>query len=311
MRLVFMGTPDFAVPSLQALVAAGHEFAAVITQPDRPRGRGKKLLPPPVKSTALAAGLPVRQPSDMKDREFLEDLRLLQPELIVVVAFGRILSREILDLPARGCVNLHASLLPRYRGAAPIHRAVMNGEVETGVTTMWMAPQLDAGDIILQEKLPIPPEATTGEIHDRLAEVGAGLLVHTLELIAAGRAPRLPQDEALATYAPPLKPEEEVIHWEQPAQVIYNQIRGLNPLPGAYTLRSGERLKIYGARLTDPYAIGRAGRVVEVVREGFVVQAGTGRVLVTSVQPPGKKIMPASAYLQGYPMVPGEILGCA
>lgn len=311
MRLVFMGTPDFAVPSLQALAAAGHEIAAVITQPDRPRGRGKKLLPPPVKGTALAAGLPVRQPSDMKDRGFLEDLRRLQPELIAVVAFGRILPREILDLPARGCVNLHASLLPRYRGAAPIHRAVMNGEVETGVTTMWMAPRLDAGDIILQEKLPIPPEATTGEIHDRLAEVGAGLLVHTLELIASGRAPRLPQDEALATYAPPLQPEEEVIHWERPAQVIYNQIRGLNPWPGAYTLRSGERLKIYGARLTDPAATGRPGQVVEAVREGFVVQAGKGRLLVTSVQPPGKKIMPAPAYLQGYPMVPGEILGCA
>ncbi|BCV20962.1 methionyl-tRNA formyltransferase [Moorella sp. Hama-1] len=310
MRVVFMGTPDFAVPSLQAMVAAGHEVAAVITQPDRPRGRGKKFLPPPVKETALKAGLPVWQPARMQDEGLLHGLRQLDPELIVVVAFGRILPREILDLPGQGCVNLHASLLPRYRGAAPIHRAVMNGETETGVTTMWMAPRLDAGDIILQEKLPISPAATTGEIHDRLAEMGAGLLVHTLELIATGRAPRRPQDETLVTYAPPLRPEEEEIDWQQPAEVIYNQIRGLNPWPGAYTRRSGERLKIYGAQVAEPTAAGRPGEVVQLTKDGFVVQTGRGQVLITNVQPAGKRAMAAGAYLQGYPLAPGEMLGC-
>ncbi|CEP69450.1 Methionyl-tRNA formyltransferase [Moorella glycerini] len=311
MRLVFMGTPDFAVPSLKALLNSGHEIAGVVTQPDRPRGRGKKLQPPPVKETALAAGLPVSQPAAMKEEEFLTRLQQWQPEVIVVVAFGRILPQEILDLPEKGCINLHASLLPRYRGAAPIHRAVMNGEKETGVTTMWMVPQLDAGDIILQEKLPIGPDATTGEIHDRLAILGAELLVHTLDLVATGRAPRQPQDDALATYAPPLQPDEEKINWERPAGKIYNLIRGLNPWPGAYTLRAGERLKVYGARILDEATTGVPGQVVAVTSEGFVVQAGRGKLLITTVQPQGKKIMPADAYLRGYPLATGEVLGCA
>ncbi|WP_406678233.1 methionyl-tRNA formyltransferase [Moorella sp. ACPs] len=310
MRLVFMGTPEFAVPSLKALLNSSHEITGVVTQPDRPRGRGKKLQPPPVKEAAAVAGLPVSQPIAMKEKEFLTRLKQWQPEVIVVVAFGRILPREILDLPSKGCINLHASLLPRYRGAAPIHRAVMNGETETGVTTMWMVPQLDAGDIILQEKLPIGPDATTGEIHDRLAVMGAELLEHTLDLVAAGQAPRQPQDEALATYAPPLKPEEEMINWAQPADNIYNLIRGLNPWPGAYTLRAGERLKVYGARILDAAATGVPGQVVAVTGEGFVVQAGRGRLLITAVQPQGKRIMPADAYLRGYPLATGEVLGC-
>ncbi|WP_258359450.1 methionyl-tRNA formyltransferase [Moorella sulfitireducens (nom. illeg.)] len=310
MRLVFMGTPDFAVPSLKALLGSRHEITGVVTQPDRPRGRGKKLQPPPVKEVAAAAGLPVCQPANMKEGEFLTLLKEWRPEVIVVVAFGRILPQEILDLPLKGCINLHASLLPRYRGAAPIHRAVMNGETETGVTTMWMVSRLDAGDIILQEKLSIGPDATTGEIHDRLAVMGAGLLENTLDLVAASRAPRQPQDEALATYAPPLRPEEEMINWEQPAETIYNLIRGLNPWPGAYTLRAGERLKVYGARILDAAAAGVPGQVVAVTGEGFVVQAGRGRLLITAVQPQGKKIMPADAYLRGYPLTMGEVLGC-
>lgn len=309
MRLVFMGTPDFAVPSLKALVNSYHEILGVVTQPDRPRGRGQKPMPPPVKVTASAAGLPVTQP--VSNEELLAGLQHWLPEVIVVVAFGRILPQSILDLPATGCINLHASLLPRYRGAAPIHRAVMNGETETGVTTMWITAQMDAGDIILQERLPISPTATTGEIHDRLATIGAELLVHTLNLVAAGRAPRQPQDEALATYAPPLKPEEEKINWEQPAEVIYNHIRGLNPWPGAYTMHSAGRLKVYGAKIVDKLTRGVPGQVVSVTGGGFVVQTGKGQVLITEVQPPGKKIMAASAYLQGYPLAVGEVLGCA
>ncbi len=308
MRLVFMGTPDFAVPSLTALLQSSHSVAAVVTQPDRPRGRGKKLQPPPVKEAALAAGLPVMQPAAMKDPVFLNWLRQWQPEVIAVVAFGRILPGEILTLPRRGCINLHASLLPRYRGAAPIHRAVINGEQETGVTTMWIAPQLDAGDIILQEKLAIEPEAATGTIHDRLAALGAALLVHTLDLVAEGRAPRRPQEEALVTYAPPLRPEEERIDWGQPAANIYNLIRGLNPWPGAYTRRSGERLKIYAARIVDTASTGTPGRVVDLTAEGFIVQTGKGRLLITTVQPQGKRTMPAGAYQRGYPLTIGEVL---
>jgi len=304
-----MGTPDFAVPSLKALINSNYKILGVVTQPDRPRGRGQKPMPPPVKVIASAAGLPIRQP--VSNEELLAGLQHWLPEVIVVVAFGRILPQSILDLPATGCINLHASLLPSYRGAAPIHRAIMNGEKETGVTTMWITAQMDAGDIILQERLPISSTATTGEIHDRLAAIGAELLVHTLNLVAAGEAPRQHQDEALATYAPTLKPEEEKINWEQPAEVIYNHIRGLNPWPGAYTMRAGGRLKVYGARIVDKLTIGVPGQVVSTAEEGFIVQAGKGQLLITEVQPSGKKIMPASAYLQGYPLAVGEVLGCA
>jgi len=308
MRLVFMGTPDFAVPSLEAIIKSDHEITGVVTQPDRPRGRGKKLMPPPVKVTANNAGLPVEQPHTGED--LLVCLQKWRPEIVVVVAFGRILSQKVLDLPEKGCLNLHASLLPKYRGAAPIHRAVMAGETETGVTTMWMSAELDAGDIILQKKIPISYDATTGQIHNELAVRGARLLVATLDLVAAGKAPRQPQDENRATYAPPLRPEDEIINWEQPAPVVYNQVRGLNPWPGAYTERKGVRLKIYETQIVDNTSTGKPGQVVAMTGNGFVVQAGKGQVLITQVQPVGKKIMPAAAYLRGYSLVPGEVLGC-
>ncbi|HBT46983.1 MAG TPA: methionyl-tRNA formyltransferase [Peptococcaceae bacterium] len=315
MRLVFMGTPQFAAVSLQALLESSHRLVGVVTRPDRPRGRGRKMAFSAVKEVALEHGLPLLQPRDLKDPEFLAALAGWEPELIVVVAFGRLLPSEVLNLPSRGCVNLHASLLPRYRGAAPIQRVIMEGERETGVTTMYMTEELDAGDIILQEKVEIPPEMTAGELHDELAVVGARLLVRTVELIAAGRAPRFPQEEAKATYAPPLKPEEEEIKWQEKAERIVNLIRGMNPLPGAFTWREGRRLKIFGARvLEDGEGVpvnGRPGEVVAVrPREGFVVQAGRGRVLVTAVQPPGKRIMTAEEYLRGHPLKVGERLGC-
>lgn len=308
MRLVFMGTPEFAVPSLQALINSDHQILGVISQPDRPRGRGQKLMAPPIKAAASAANLPVKQP--LSNDELLADLRHWQPEIAVVVAFGRILPQNILELPTKGCINLHASLLPRYRGAAPIHRAVMNGETETGVTTMWIAAQMDAGDIILQERIPIPFTANVGQIHDQLAVTGAKLLVDTLDLVAAGKAPRQRQDEARATYAPMLKSEEEKIVWEQPAEVIYNHVRGLNPWPGAYTWRDGMRLKVYAAQIVDKLTTGVPGQVVSLAEDGFIVQTGKGQLLITTVQPSGKKIMPASAYLRGYPLVVGEVLAC-
>lgn len=305
-----MGTPDFAVPSLKELIKAGYEILGVVSQPDRPRGRGKKLQPPPVKVTAIEAGLSVLQPVNIKDTDFLSTMASWQPDVIVVVAFGRILPQEILNLPKLGCINLHASLLPKYRGAAPIHRAIMNGEKVTGNSTMWISQQLDAGDIILQEELPIESDATTGEIHDQLAVMGAKLLTKTLDLLKKGKAPRQVQDESKVTYALPIKPEEERINWEQPVEVIYNQIRGLNPWPGSHTLRSGKRLKIYRSRILDKDKTGLAGQVVNVTKEGFVVQTGCGQLLITEVQPPGKKIMSASDYLRGYPVNIGEVLGC-
>ncbi|MGB9660626.1 MAG: methionyl-tRNA formyltransferase [Moorellaceae bacterium] len=316
MRLIFMGTPQFAAISLKALLESRHEVVGVVTRPDRPRGRGQRVVFSPVKELALSRGLPILQPNDLKDPEFLDALAGLGAEVIVVVAFGRLLPPAVLHLPPLGCINLHASLLPRYRGAAPIQRAIINGEQETGVTTMYMVEQLDAGDIILQEPVAIRPEMTAGELHDILAAVGARLLVQTIDLIEAGMAPRHPQEEALATYAPPLLPEEEEISWEQEAERIVNLVRGLNPFPGAYTWWEGKRLKIYRARVVGKAeeAGGRAvpGEVVAVrPQEGFVVQAGQGQVLVTEVQPPGKRIMAAAEYLRGYPLKVGERLGCA
>ncbi|TLN04468.1 methionyl-tRNA formyltransferase, partial [bacterium] len=235
MRIIFIGTPDFAVPCLEALVAAGHEIAGVVTQPDRPKGRGHKLTPPPVKVLAEARGLPVFQPERIKHPGFVARLKELAPEMIVVVAFGQLLSKEILTLPERGCVNVHASLLPRYRGAAPIHWAVINGEKETGVTIMYMDEGLDTGDMILWERVPIETGDTTGVVHDKLSAVGARLLVAAVAQIAAGTARRVPQDDTGSTYAPLLNKEVELIPWEKSACEVRNLIRGLNPWPGAFT----------------------------------------------------------------------------
>lgn len=310
MRLIFMGTPEFAVAALKALLGAGEDIVGVVTQPDRPRGRGKRLAPPPVKQAALAAGLEVIQPGSLQDKGFLDKLGTWQPEVIIAAAYGRILPEPVLKLPPGGCINLHASLLPRYRGAAPIQRAIMAGESETGVTTIYMAPELDSGDIILQERAVIGPQETAGELHDRLAALGADLLVETLKLVAAGRAPRLPQVEDEATYAPLLKPEEEVVDWSREAAAVVNHIRGLSPQPGAYTLRAQERLKIYRAHLDSSIGRGVPGKVLVVLPGGgFRVQAGAGQVMVTEVQPSGKKPMPASAYIRGYRLEPGEVLG--
>ena len=309
-----MGTPEFAAFCLKALLESRHQVLGVVTQLDRPRGRGKKLAFSPVKELALKQGLPVLQPFNLADPAFLGILKRWEPQAIAVVAFGRLLPPAVLSLPPYGCINVHASLLPRYRGAAPIQRAIMNGEKETGVTTMYMVEKLDAGDIILQEKVSIPPEMTAGELEQELAARGARLLVRTLDLIESGQAPRIPQNEELATYAPPLRPEEERINWEEEAAKIVDHVRGLSPLPGAYTLRGGERLKVYRARVwegeKEDLPKGRPGQVTAVFpREGFLVRAGEGEVLILEVQPPGKRIMSAVEYLRGYHLQVGEYLG--
>lgn len=308
MRIVFMGTPQFAVPSLRA-AAAEHDILRVITQPDRPAGRGRKITPPPVKQHAQQLGLSVWQPERAPSPEVVRELAAMRLDLIVVVGYGQMLSQEVLDAPKLGAVNVHASLLPRYRGPAPIQWAIINGEEQTGVTTMWMTAALDAGDIILQEPVAILPDDTAGTLGERLALEGAALLVETLRQIERGTAPRTPQDDSLATFAPRIPPHAGLIDWRADAQRICNLVRGLNPGPGAFTIRNGSRLKIWQARPIRGPAEGKSGVVAEVTERGFSVCAGRGAVLVEVVQPESRRKMPAAAYAAGYRMVPGEILG--
>jgi len=311
LRLIYMGTPEFAVPVLQVLVGAGYPVLRVVTQPDRPRGRKRKLTPGPVKQYSLEQGLEVLQPVRLKDPAFIELLCALNPDVIVVVAYGRILPPEILKIPRLGCVNVHASLLPRYRGAAPIHWAVMNGEPETGVTTMLMDEGLDTGDIFLQKTLLIGPDDNMGLVHDRLARLGAALLVETLDRLAAGELTARPQDEARATYAPPIRREHELIAWTRSAPAIKNQVRGLDPWPGAYTLLGGRELKVWRAEAVD-FEGGdmRPGRLLLADPEqGLVVRTGAGALKIHELQPAGRKRMRAEDFLRGHPLAPGILLG--
>ena len=301
-KIVFMGTPEFAVPSLQALYAAGYSLAGVVTQPDRPQGRGQKLAASPVKEAALRLGLEVMQPDSIKDEEFIEKLETLQPHLLVVVAYGRILPARLLELPRLGCINVHASLLPLYRGADPIRWAIFNGESETGVTTMLMNSGLDSGDILLKEKVDIPEEMTYGELHDVLALKGAELLLETVKRWIRREIKPVSQEGLPASYAPLLKREHELIHWDDPVRKIYNQIRGLEPRPGAYTCCDGATLKIRAAKIYR--TTGREekpGTVLSHLKgEGIVIQTGQGSLLVTAVQPFGKNMMPADSFVNGY-----------
>lgn len=301
-RILFLGTPQFAVPSLQDLVKGGCQVVGVVTQPDKPRGRGQKVSCSEVKEAALSLGLNVYQPETVKDASFLELLKELKPDLLAVVAYGRILPKSILDFPPLGCINLHASLLPRYRGAAPIQWALLNGESITGATTMLMNEGMDTGDILEKVEIPIPEEMSFGELHDILAERGAGLLLHTVELWQEGRLTPLPQDNCQATYAPMLTREHEKINWNLPARAIHNQIRGLDPWPGAYTLWGDQPLKIRKASVYEENSQAQeAGTVLKTVKgQGFVVQAKVGSLLVQSVQPYGKKTMPADSFVNGY-----------
>jgi methionyl-tRNA formyltransferase len=310
MRIVFMGTPDFAKSSLAALLEKKEQVVGVYTQPDRPRGRGKKVSYSPVKELAQEHQIPVFQPPTLKNDLVYAQLQDLDPDIIVVVAYGQILPGQVLNLPALGCVNVHASLLSKYRGAAPIHWAIISGETVTGITTMFMTEQLDAGDMILQKQLAISPEMTVGEVHDRLAVLGGELLIETLTLMKQGNCPRIPQNDQEATYAPMLHDFHEVISWDANAQAIVNKIRGMNPWPGAYTMRNGERLKIYVAHVIEGFSErGTPGQVLAIDQNGFVVQTGEGVLKVTHVQPAGKKQMAAAEFLKGYQLGIGETLG--
>ena len=305
-----MGTPDFAVGSLQALCESGkHEILAVVTQPDRPKGRGNKLLQTPVKEYALAQGLTVYQPQKVKTLEFVELLHGLQPELIVVAAFGQFLSKEILELPKYGCINVHASLLPKYRGAAPIQYAIIKGEKESGVTIMQMDIGMDTGAMLDKVVVPIAENTTMGELHDALREQGATLLLQVIDKIAVGTAVAEPQDDAQATYATLLDRSMEHIDWSKTAQEVHNLIRGFNPAPSTFTkLPNGKSLKIWGSKMTDKSSAAAAGTVIETGKHSFFVACGEGVLEITEVQPESKKRMPAQVFLNGRGVQEGDLL---
>ncbi|MFZ5824976.1 MAG: methionyl-tRNA formyltransferase [Bacillota bacterium] len=301
LKILFMGTPDFAAESLKALLAAGWPVVGVVTQPDKPVGRGGKVRPSPVKEVALAHDLPLFQPKRVRRPEVIAQLKELGSDLTVVVAFGQILSKEALEISPLGSINVHGSILPRWRGAAPIQRAIMAGDAETGITTMWMDEGMDTGDMCLVARTPIGPDETGGEIHDRLARIGAELLVETVRQVEAGTAPRIPQPEEGVTYAAKLERRDEQIDWRRPAPALYDQIRALNPWPGAYTIGPKGSLKVWKGSVVDhPTGDAEPGTVVALVkREGFVVATGEGALLVREVQPPGKAKMDAQSYVNG------------
>ena len=299
-----MGTPEFAVPSLRALVEAGHDLCGVFTQPDRPKNRGMRLQPTPVKEYAMSKEIPVYQPATLKDGTALAQIKALAPELIVVAAYGRILPKELLDCPPLGCVNVHSSLLPKYRGAAPINWAVIHGETETGVTIMHMAPELDAGDIILQQSTPIGPDETAAQLHDRLACIGGELIAKAVSMLEDGTAPRHPQDPSKATYAPMLSREMSPIDWTKSAKEIHDQVRGLIPWPATTTqVIGGRTVKIFSTAVAGRTVSAAPGAILAAGGEGIDIACGGGTVLrVLELQAEGKRRMTAAEYLRGNPV---------
>lgn len=308
MNLLFMGTPDFAVPTLKALHQSSHTLPAVITQPDRPKGRGQAVQFSPVKQYALDNGLEVLQPAKASNPETIEQLAQFEPDVIVVIAYGQILKQDLLNVPKQFCMNIHASLLPKYRGAAPINWAILNGDKETGVTTMKMDKGMDTGDMLLKREVPIARIDTAQTLHDALAEAGASLAVETLEQLEQGKLHPVPQDHGAATHARKLKKEDGHIFWNQSAENIYNQVRGLDPWPGAYTFLNGKRLKCCKAETTTGTADDAPGRVARVSDFGIEVGTEDGRLIVTEIQPEGKKRMTAKSFLAGHKIQAGDQL---
>ncbi|WP_438446937.1 methionyl-tRNA formyltransferase [Gorillibacterium sp. sgz5001074] len=312
MRIVFMGTPDFAVPSLRVLLEEGYQVVAVVTQPDRPKGRKRVLTPTPVKEEALKHGIPVFQPERMRREEAIRQVAEYQPDLIVTAAFGQFLPKAVLDLPRFGCINVHASLLPKYRGGAPIHHAIMAGEEKTGVTIQYMAEGMDTGDMISKVEVPIRDEDNTGTLFEALSAEGAELLRRTLPDLLAGRTQAVPQNHAEAVLSPNIKREDELIDWSRSARDIFNHIRGLSPWPVAYTTWNGENFKVWAALPpgTESAPAGKEpGTVLSLTDGGLEIACGAGRLLLTEVQPAGKKAMPVSEFRKGTAMVPGTVLG--
>lgn len=310
MRVIFMGTLDFAVPTLQAVIDAGHEVAAVFTQPDKAKGRGKAVVYTPVKEKALEYHIPVYQPVKVRDPEVIEQIRQMNPDVIVVVAFGQLLPKTLLDIPPYGCINVHASLLPKYRGAAPIQWAVINGEKISGVTTMYMAEGLDTGDMILKEEVMLDEKETGGSLHDKLSVIGAALLVKTLNMLKEGTAVREKQDDSLkGQYAKMLDKHMGAIDFNEPAEKIERLIRGLNPWPSAYTKLNGKTCKFWLADVDSSDYDGVCGEVVRVTKNDFVIKTGQGGLIVKELQLEGKKRMDAGAFMRGVSIKEGVIFG--
>ena len=302
MRVVFMGTPAFAVPSLRRLIADGHEVVAVFTQPDKPKNRGMKLILTPVKEAAMEAGIPVFQPQSVRDEAVLEEIRQMKPELLAVAAYGKILPEALLQIPTVAAVNVHSSLLPKYRGAAPINWAILNGDEETGVTIQHLGVELDAGDIITVRKTPIDPQEDAAQLYDRLAQLGAEALSEAVAALADGTATRTPQGEADGPYAAMLSKEMSPIDWNKNAQTIVNQVRGLIPWPCAVTTLNGEQVKVFRAAVGEETKAA-PGTVVSANKRGIAIAAGDGRqVVVLELQRPGSKRMAAADYLLGHPI---------
>lgn len=310
MKIIFMGTPSFALPSLKGLIENRFEILLVITQLDRPGGRGMKPKPPEVKLLALQMGLLVYQPLRIKEKEVITYLQKLTPEAIVIVAYGQILSPEILGIPKFGCINLHASLLPDLRGAAPIPRSIILGRDITGVTTMYLDEGMDTGDIILQKEVEILADETAGELSERLATIGADLLLETMRLVEQGKVPRRRQDEESATYAPAISKEETLIDWTKSAREIHNLIRGLNPLPGAYSFLEEKRVKIYRSRVVEDKSEDRTpGRIVSLKTREMVVACGEDYLSILELQPEGKRVMDIRSFLVGHKITPTTTFG--
>ncbi|MBW2501380.1 MAG: methionyl-tRNA formyltransferase [Deltaproteobacteria bacterium] len=312
-RIAFMGTPEFALPSLKALLDSGENVVCVVTQPDRPRGRGRKVMAPPVKELALAASLPVLQPERIRGEEFHGILRDFKPDIIVLVAFGKILPSSIITLPPLGTINVHGSLLPRYRGAAPIQWALVNGEEETGVTVMQMDEGIDTGDILLQESIAIMPQDTAGTLSAKLAELGGKTLVRALDLLRSDSIQPLQQDDARASYAPILQKEDGVVDWSQPAKRISGLIRGLDPWPATVTTLAGRRLRLFSPQVEENRSccstFPEPGTICRADRNGLLVTTGNGCLLIREVQPEGARRMEVAAFISGRLVEPGTLLG--
>lgn len=306
-RIVFMGTPDFACPTLQTLIERGENILAVITQPDRPKGRGQKLAPPPVKELAQRHDIPVLQPPRVREPAFIQVIREYAPDVIVVVAFGQILPKALLDIPPKGCINVHSSLLPRYRGAAPLNWCIVNGETETGVTTMLMDAGLDTGPMLLKRSTVIDENEDIVSLHDRMAAMGAQLLAETLDRLVEGSLEPVPQDDGQTCYAPLLKKEDGLIDWRRTAREIHNQVRGMAVWPGAYTSLDGQTLKIF--RTLTGNGVGTPGTVLRASRGTLEIACGNGSLLIGELQLAGKKRLECASFLAGFSIREGAILG--
>ena len=309
MKLVFMGTPDFAVETLKALVErSGHEIVLVVTQPDKPKGRGHKMMPPPVKEYALAHEIPVYQPTSMKNEESAEKLAQVKADVFVVAAYGKLLPETVLNIPPHGCINVHASLLPKYRGAAPIQWSIVNGESVSGVTTMLMEKGLDTGDMLLKQEVPIVETETGSSLHDKLSVTGAALLLKTLDELEAGTDQPEKQDDCLSWYAPMLNKEVSKIDFTKTSREIYNLVRGMNSYPYAHTEYQGRRMKVIWAEQENSKTSGQNGEILEVTPKGILVKCADGAINITQIQFDGKKQMPVREYIKGNTIETGVIL---